>query len=134
MTMSDGGTPAGGTIGWVDLTVDDAPGVRDFYRQVTGWKASELSMGDYADYVMESPATGAGVAGICHARGGNAGLPAQWLIYIVVDDVEASAARAAELGGEVIAGPKQMGDGASYCVIRDPAGAVAALYAPAGGA
>jgi len=24
--------PAPGTIGWIDLTVDDAPGLRDFWR------------------------------------------------------------------------------------------------------
>jgi predicted enzyme related to lactoylglutathione lyase len=29
-------TDATGRIGWVDLTVADAPGIRDFYQQVTG--------------------------------------------------------------------------------------------------
>jgi predicted enzyme related to lactoylglutathione lyase len=28
-----------GKIGWLDLTVDDADAVRDFYREVVGWKA-----------------------------------------------------------------------------------------------
>ena len=28
-----------GKIGWIDITVDDAEGLRDFYAKVTGWKA-----------------------------------------------------------------------------------------------
>ena len=39
-----------GKIGWIDITVDDAAGLRDFYANVTGWKYDEVSMGDYADY------------------------------------------------------------------------------------
>ena len=26
-----------GKIGWIDMTVDDAEGVRDFYTAVVGW-------------------------------------------------------------------------------------------------
>jgi predicted enzyme related to lactoylglutathione lyase len=69
------------------------------------------------------------VAGVCHARGANANLPAQWLVYVQVEDVEASARRAAELGGAVVDGPRGMGS-LRFCVIRDPAGAVLALVGP----
>jgi predicted enzyme related to lactoylglutathione lyase len=27
-----------GKIGWIDITVDDAGGLRDFYAKVVGWK------------------------------------------------------------------------------------------------
>ena len=43
-------------------------------------------------------------------------------------DVDASAARCVELGGEVIVGPGVMGGHGRYYVIRDPAGAFAALF------
>jgi predicted enzyme related to lactoylglutathione lyase len=72
---------------------------------------------------------GVATAGICHARGLNGDLPAQWLIYIVVEDVERSAAACVELGGQVLVAPRDMAGG-RYCVIRDPAGAVCALYTP----
>ncbi|MFB3107254.1 MAG: hypothetical protein ACE1ZA_20350, partial [Pseudomonadales bacterium] len=39
------------------------------------------------------------VAGICHARGSNANLPPQWLIYINVADVDKSVQRCVEMGG-----------------------------------
>lgn len=115
-----------GQICWRDLTVENADEVRDFYSAVTGWTASPQSMGDYDDYNMTMPESGETVAGICHARGSNANLPPQWLIYITVEDVEKSAARCRELGGQVIDGPRAMGK-SRFCLIRDPAGAVAAL-------
>lgn len=126
--MSEPGKPAVGTISWVDLTVTDAAGVRDFYAAVTGWTPSEVPMGAYSDYCMNEPAAGRSVAGVCHARGGNADLPAQWLVYIVVEDLDASLAECRARGGAVVAGPKAIGREARYAVIRDPAGAVAALY------
>ena len=120
--------PQTGMIGWTDLTVPNAEEVRDFYQQVVGWKHEPVEMsGGYSDFTMIAPGTGDGVAGVCHARGSNAGLPAQWMIYVIVEDIEKSIASCRELGGEVLAGPKSMGS-ASYCVIRDPAGAVCALY------
>lgn len=118
-----------GKIGWIDMTVDDADGVRDFYKTVVGWDSEDVSMGDYADYSMMSPADGAAVSGICHARGCNADLPGGWLIYITVEDVERSAAACVANGGEVVVPVKGLAGG-QFCIIRDPAGSVAALYQP----
>ena len=120
-----------GSIGWVDLTVDDATAVRDFYRDVVGWSSTDIDMGGYSDYCMDTPGDGTSVAGVCHARGGNAAMPAQWLIYVTVEDIDRSAAKCVELGGEIVVPPKPPGGGDRSCVIRDPAGAVMALYQPA---
>ncbi len=119
-----------GTITWTDLTVDNAEEMGTFYRQVVGWKTEPVEMKGYRDFAMATPRSGRAIAGVCHARGANAGLPPQWLIYITVDDVDASAARCVELGGTLIAEPRSMGSDGRYCVIQDPAGAVAALFAP----
>lgn len=119
--------PPVGSISWHDLTVPDATHVRDFYSAVVGWQHTAFNMGEYSDYCMIPSAGTDPVAGVCHARGPNAGLPAQWLVYITVADIEASARKCVELGGAVIDGPKDMGGG-RICVIRDPAGAVAGLY------
>ena len=127
--MTETANPEVGSVGWIDLTVEDAPQIRDFYASVTGWKHSPVSMGDYEDFNMSAPDSEEPKAGICHAKGSNAGLPAQWLIYITVEDADTSAARCEELGGSVLAGPKDMGEMGRYCVIQDPAGAVAALFA-----
>lgn len=121
--------PSPGTIAWCDLTVSDAPTVREFYAEVAGWRAEPVSMGDYDDFSMLPPTGDAPVAGICHARGSNADLPPQWLIYVVVEDVDASAARARDLGGKVVVAPRPLAGG-RFCVVQDPAGAHCALYAP----
>ena len=103
--------------------------VRDFYRNVVGWKASLQSMGDYDDFNMMAAGSDRALAGICHARGANANIPAHWLVYVEVECGEASARRAQELGGAVIDAPRGMGS-FQFCVIRDPAGVVLALVSP----
>ncbi len=128
--------PAAGTIGWVDLTVPEAAAVRDFYRDVVGWTSSEVPMGDYADYCVHppgAPADAPPAGGICHARGENADLPPSWIIYIHVDDLDTSLARCVERGGSIVRPARDLGGHGRMAVIRDPAGAVAALFqAPAG--
>jgi len=66
------------------------------------------------------------VAGVCHARGENAGMPAQWLIYIVVENLDEALARCEAAGGTTLH-KRSMGSG-GMAVIRDPAGAVCGLY------
>lgn len=121
-----------GAIKWVDLTVENADQVRDFYAKVTGWTFGSVPMGGYDDYCMVGSDSPDPVAGICHARGNNAGLPSQWLIYITVDEIDRAIAACIEGGGKVISEPRNMSDGSRYCIIEDPAGAVSALYELAG--
>lgn len=131
---SENGRPGAGSILWHDLTVERAEEIRDFYGSVVGWEWEPVSMGGYDDFEMLPPGGDGAVAGVCHARGSNEGLPAQWLVYVSVEDLDASLSRCVEGGGALVDGPRSTGD-ARYCVIRDPAGAVMALYqpGPAGG-
>lgn len=114
-------------IAWLDLTVPNAEELRDFYSNVAGLTAEPLDMGGYSDFVMRDR-DGNSLAGVCHARGGNTGIPPVWLVYFVVDDLDASLREVSARGGAVVAGPTAMGDGARYCVVRDPAGAHCALF------
>ena len=116
---------AKGRLGWIDLTVDDADGVRDFYAAVVGWRPSNVDMGEYADYSMLD-SDGAAVAGVCHRRGGNASQPSGWIPYFVVADLDASLAQAVERGGTA-AEPRKMGD-TRWAVVHDPAGNPVALW------
>jgi predicted enzyme related to lactoylglutathione lyase len=122
-----------GRITWSDLTVPNAEEVRDFYAAVVGWEWTGHAMGDYEDFSVHPPGQkGNIVAGICHARGSNEGIPPQWLVYINVADLDASIAACEERGGALIQGPRDMGSYGRLAVIRDPAGAVAALIEPPG--
>jgi len=117
-----------GRIAWLDLTVPDAAATRDFYREVVGWSVQEIGMKDgearYADYAMLGE-DGTGLAGICHARGGNAGLPPVWLIYLSVGNLSESIRRVEEEGGKLIR--TMQADSYAIAVIQDPAGAYFAL-------
>ncbi len=112
---------------WIDLTVERAAEIRDFYVNVVGWEPEPVDMGGYEDYAMnEGKET---VAGICHARGVNVGIPPVWIPYFRVESLERSLQSCVELGGEVVCPARSMGPGKSYAVIRDPSGAACAIWA-----
>ena len=120
----------GGRIAWLDLTVTDASETRDFYRDVVGWSAEDVVMkdasGQYTDYALCTP-DGTSVAGVCHARGVNDGLPPVWLICLPVGDLEESLSRAREAGGEVVDVREGSAGDYTYAVVRDPVGLCLAL-------
>ena len=119
---------APGSLGWHDITVENADTLRDFYVEVMGWTFEPLDMGGYNDYVMKDSA-GKPVGGICHARGPNTGLPPQWLMYVCVESFDRAAAACKQNGGEIISDVRTY-EGRRYAVLRDPAGAVCAIIGP----
>jgi hypothetical protein len=128
--MSDMKKPVVGSVGWMDLTVPNAEAVRDFYQEVVGWKPTPLDMKGYQDFVMSTPEKEDAVAGVCHARGSNAGLPPVWLIYITVEDLDRSVEKVKQQGGKIRQEIRSLGGMGRMCVIEDPAGAVSALFEP----
>ncbi len=118
--------PVIGTISWTDLTVPNAVEVRDFYKEVVGWQSTDVDLGEYADFSMNAPGSDT-VVGICHARGDNANIPPQWIIYIFVENLDKSLEACKRLGGSVITGPREYGKD-RFCIVRDPAGVATGLY------
>ena len=119
-----------GSILWLDLTVSDASATQDFYQQVVEWSVDSVEMDDggnrYVDHNMLGE-DGTPVAGICHARGVNLGLPPVWMIYLPVGDFTESLSRVEEEGGKVIK-VKQGKDGEYVCAtVQDPVGVYLAL-------
>src|SRR5690606_18870698 len=95
-----------------------------------GWESEALEMkdeaGSYADYVVKDEA-GNWVGGVCHARGVNADLPPQWIVYINVADIQQSIDACRAHGGKVLKESKFDDGTLQYALIQDPAGAVLAL-------
>ncbi len=116
-----------GDMAWLDLTIKNAEQVQDFYCQVVGWKSEGCDMGGYQDYTMLNPSSGDATAGVCHSSGVNADLPPAWLPYFLVANIDKSVAAVLAQGGELVTEIKSMGAD-KYVVIKDPAGAVCALY------
>jgi predicted enzyme related to lactoylglutathione lyase len=55
--------------------------------------------------------------------------PGYWLVYFGCEALEATSARVAELGGEVLHDPIPVSEESSVVTVKDPQGAVFALYA-----
>ncbi len=119
---------APGGISWIDLTVDNASEVKDFYANVVGLDHMGQPMGDgeYEDFVMTTPEDSEFAVGICHAKGPNQDMPPQWLMYFNVPDVELALQQCEKMGGIVIRQKTDMGS-FEMGVIQDPAGAVAGV-------
>jgi len=57
-----------------------------------------------------------------------AGAPPHWLAYIAVPDVAATVTQASGLGAEILVGATEIPGAGSFVVLRDPQGAVFALF------
>ena len=132
---------APGTWNWSNLETTDREGAQAFYGAVFGWEAMEVGPGfwmwrlpGYGDFLAERDPE-------LRERHAQPGIPAgfsdavgwlvplldeaagpRWTVTFAVDDVDATAARANELGATVPVPPFDAGD-ARIAVLRDPQGA-----------
>jgi predicted enzyme related to lactoylglutathione lyase len=141
-----------GGVNFNDLYTRDVDRAKDFYSAVFGWEKLELGPGAamwampaYGDFLEElNPGMRAGmaemgapagfenvVASISPIDPNDTATPAHWGITFAVDDVDAAAAKAAELGGKVLSEPTDV-PWARAAVIEDPQGAtfVASQFVP----
>lgn len=117
-----------GCVEWMDLTVENAGEVRDFYGRVAGWSKLELPVEDYDDFCV-GPDEKNVLAGICDACGPNADIPPEWRIYINVDDLDASLKAVQDNGGGIKYAIRRAG-AARFCMIADSAGVICTLFEP----
>lgn len=117
---------------WYDLMSSDPAAAKDFYGKVVGWTITPFD-GAQQPYDMWTTADGP-VGGVMRLPDDaqNQGIPSHWLAYIATPDVDATAARAAELGGGVIMGPQDIPTVGRFAVLRDPFGAVFCAFSPEG--
>jgi predicted enzyme related to lactoylglutathione lyase len=118
--------PCHGAFCWNELGTTDAAGAKKFYTELLGWQLKE---GDAAPMAYSEIVVGdAHVGGIYQSSpemGGN--MPPQWMAYVAVDDVDASAKKVEALGGKVRVPPMDIPHVGRFCVIADPQGAALAL-------
>jgi predicted enzyme related to lactoylglutathione lyase len=121
-----------GTFCWVGLATSDPADATGFYTSLFGWQAQDLPAGAAGTFTLLYH-HGREVAILYRqtpeARA--AGAPPHWTSYISVDDVDATAARAGELGGAaVFREPLDVLDAGRVVAIRDPTGAIVSLWQP----
>lgn len=116
---------APGTFSWVDLQTSDQEAAKSFYGDLLGWTYDEIPMGDGATYSM-AKLQGHSVAAIGGLQG--EGMPSHWNCYVTVADVDAEAAKAAQLGATIIAEPFDVFDAGRMAVFQDPQGAILSIW------
>jgi predicted enzyme related to lactoylglutathione lyase len=124
--MGERTSHAPGTFSWTDLSTPEPEAAKRFYGGLFGWEAEDLPMPDGGVYTMLR-LDGKSAAAVSAAREGQM---TAWLSYITVDDVDAIARRAGELGGTVLAEPFDVMDAGRMSVLQDPTGAVFAIWQP----
>jgi hypothetical protein len=117
--------PANGTFCWNELATTDFETAKKFYTELFGWtlKASQAAGMAYNEIVVGDRHIG-GMYQMT-AEFGNA--PSHWMAYVAVDDVDARAKQAEELGGKVCVPPSDIPNVGRFCVINDPTGATISL-------
>jgi predicted enzyme related to lactoylglutathione lyase len=117
--LAEPGAPA-----WFELMTRDFPAASAFYRDVFGWRTTVVGDTDEFRYsTLDDPAGSDGLAGMMD---GSVvlpeGVPSYWSLYIAVEDADATAARAVDLGGSVVEPPTDTPYG-RLGTLRDATGA-----------
>jgi hypothetical protein len=114
-----------GAFSWAELNARGVDNVLPFYERVFGWTVRTTDGGDqpYHEFELDGET-------ILGALEMPSMMPAEvqpyWLVYFDVEEVDAAAARATELGATQLVAPEDF-PGGRYAVLNDPQGAVFAV-------
>ena len=118
-----------GRFVWFDLMTPDPDAAVSFYTDLVGWGTQPWEGGDqpYTMWTNRDQPLGGVMEIPREAR--QAGAPPNWMAYVAVPDIDATAERARELGGSVTHPPTDIPGAGRFAVLADPQGAVFAVYA-----
>jgi len=119
-----------GRFVWYELSTSDPAAAQRFYKAFMGWGTQAFEeTGGGPPYTMwtngEKP-----VGGVWQLSEELAtkGVPPHWLPYVGTDDVDETVAEATQLGGSVVVPPTDIPNMGRFAVLKDPQGAVFAIY------
>jgi uncharacterized protein len=114
---------APGSLSWNELTTRDPDGSKAFYGAVFGWEAEDQPIGPGTYTVWKLGGRPIGGMMPMLGDGRPTKLPPHWMVYFAVEDADATAERAAELGATVPVPPSDFPQG-RFAVLDDPQGAL----------
>jgi predicted enzyme related to lactoylglutathione lyase len=123
--QGEGPTPEGVFV-WDELVTTDADGAQRFYEQVFGWTTSDMGA-EYGGYRIFNRGE-TGIAGLMQAP--DPSIPPHWQPYVAVEDPDATAAKAKELGGGELLEPMDVPEVGRLGVLVDPQGAAFGIIRP----
>ena len=116
---------APGDFCWIELGTTDQNGAKNFYASLFGWTPNDMPMGPagvYTIFRLNGRDAAAGYTLTEEERAQH--LPPHWNLYIAVENADASAAKAEQLGGKVLHAAFDVMDAGRMAVIQDPTGPV----------
>ena len=114
-----------GDFSWCELLTRDVEASKKFYQQVLGWTMEDVPMQDGSYIILKTE--GRPVGGIMRMPPQiPQQAPSHWGSYVTVDDVDAAAKKAQQLGAKILVPPKDSPD-ARFCIFEDPQGAVLSI-------
>lgn len=115
---------------WYQLMTPDPAAAQEFYTRLLGW-GIEVWEGGGAPYTMWTN-NGMPLGGMMHLpkEAVAAGARPHWMGYVGTPDVDATAARASELGATMMVPPSDIPEVGRFAVLNDPQGALLAIYKP----
>ena len=118
-----------GTFGWADVAVPDMNHGKAFYSGLFGWDAVDSPADESMPYTMFM-LDGKAIAGMGPLRPEDiaAGQPPVWSSYVLVDNVDATAAKAKELGAVLLMEPMEIPEAGKMFFAIDPVGAAIGFW------
>jgi predicted enzyme related to lactoylglutathione lyase len=121
--------PSTGRFTWHELVTSDPVATAKFYTGLFGWTVEEMPAGPMGTYRIFKQ----GEVGVGGAMKSPPGVPSHWLVYMGVDDTDATAKKITELGGKVVVPPTTVPDMLRFACAMDPVGGAAfAIMTPMG--
>jgi len=115
-----------GLISWNELISHDARASADFYTALFGWTLEDASMEGISYSIFKTGERSvAGMVQLSPER--KSEVPGMWINYVTVGDIEASVAKACELGAKVCKEITTLPMG-RFSVLLDPQGAAIGLW------
>ena len=117
-----------GTFCWADLNTPDPERAKKFYSGLFGWEimAGEKDPSGY----LHIKNGGRFIGGVPPAGQSDPKAPPHWLIYFAVADVDATSAKAKQLGAKFYVPAMSIEGVGRMAVLADPQGAVSAIFTP----
>lgn len=116
-----------GTFGWDELWTTDRNKAKQFYTGLFGWGAKDSQMGAAGGVYTEWQIGGRSIGGMMEIMPEMGPVPPNWLPYVMVEDCNATAEKAAATGGKLFVPPTDIPDVGRFAVIQDPQGATFAI-------
>jgi len=132
-----------GEFNWIDLSALDFDAQSAFYEGLFGWGHTDI-VPPLAELEAQGIPSAEGMTYRMFNSGGHnvggmsqlspelvaQGMPSAWNTYVATDDVDVTAAKAADLGGTVVMPPMDVTGFGRMAGIQDPTGAYLFLWKP----